>query len=119
MRGAVVAVRERGALARLALPRGRATASDAAVECALLDLVLDEADGGVDAAADSPGDLRLHRDREVAPDVLEEGLVGLREVVRILGQTLHRALAGGEHVAPVLQLRLGIDIRIDQILDRA
>src|SRR5207302_2610703 len=83
VRRAVVALRQRRALARLALPRRRAAAGDAAVERAGLDLLLDEVDRGVDTLRDGPGDLRLHGDREVAADVLEERLVRLREVMRI------------------------------------
>ena len=49
VRRAVVAVRERRALARLALARRRVAARDAAVERAGLDLLLDEPDRGVDA----------------------------------------------------------------------
>src|SRR4051795_10660816 len=119
MRRAVVAVRERRALTCLALARRRAAACNTAVERALLDLLLDEPDSGVDAGGNGPGDLRLNGDREVAPDVLEERLVGLREVMRILRQSLHRPLARGEHVAAVLQLRSGVDVGVDEILDRA
>ena len=62
-----------------------------------------------DALLHGPGDLRLHRDREVAPDVLEERPVGLREVERIGREPLHRLLAVGEHLAAVLEaLRLGV-----------
>ena len=89
------------------------------VERAGLDLLLDEADRGIDALVDRPGDLRLHGDREVAPDVLEERPVRLGEVVRICGEPLHRPLARREHLAAVLELRLAVDVRVDQILDRA
>ena len=66
-----------------------------------------------------PGDLRLVRDREVAADVLEEGVVGMREVARILGEALDALLARGEHVTAVLELLLGVHIRVDEVLDRA
>src|SRR5436190_22597293 len=56
---AVVALGQRGALTRLAFARGRAAAGDAAVECARLDLALDESDRRCDAFAHRPGDLRL------------------------------------------------------------
>jgi len=59
VRGAVVAVRERRALARLSLARGRAAAGNPAVEGAGLDLALDERDRGATpsrtAQATSPG----------------------------------------------------------------
>src|SRR5581483_9439488 len=119
VRRAVVAVRQRRALARLALARRRAAAGDAAVERAGLDLLLDEGDGRADALAHRPGDLRLRGDREVAADVLEEGPVGLGEVLRILGETLHRLLAGLEHLALVLELRLRVHVGVDLVLDRA
>src|SRR4051794_17284456 len=48
VRRAVVAFRQRRALAGLALARRRAAAGDAAVERAGLDLLLDEGDGGAD-----------------------------------------------------------------------
>src|SRR4051794_256490 len=92
VRRAVVAIRQRGALARLPLAGRRTAAGDAAVERALLDLVLDEPDRGVDAGGHGPRHLRLDGDREVAPDVLEEGLVRLGEVVRVSGEALHRSL---------------------------
>src|SRR5918911_4491438 len=93
MRRAVLAVRQRRPLARLALARGRAAARDAAVERAGLDLRLDERDGRRDALRHRPRDLRLRRDREVAADVLEERPLGLREVERVGRETLHRLLA--------------------------
>src|SRR3954451_15636752 len=66
VRRAVVALRERRPLARLAVTGGRAAAGDAAVERAGLDLVLDELHGRVDSLRHGPGDLGLARDREVA-----------------------------------------------------
>src|ERR687892_2044893 len=72
VRGAVLALGQRRALARLALARRRAAACDAAVERAGLDLRLDELDGGADPFRHRPGDLRLVGDGEVAADVLEE-----------------------------------------------
>src|SRR4051794_22558126 len=78
VRRAVVALGQRRALARLALPRRRAAARDAAVERARFDLLLDERDRGSHALLHRPGDLRLRRDREVPPDVLEERPVGAR-----------------------------------------
>src|SRR5580765_7287711 len=119
MRRTVVAVRERCPLTRLSLARRRAAASDPAVECTGLDLVLDEADGSVDALADGPGDLRLHGNREVAPDVLKESSIRLRKIVRIGGQPLHRPLAGREDFAAVFEVGPAVDIGVDQILDRA
>src|SRR3954454_6402319 len=116
---AVVALGERSPLARLALRRRRPAARDAAVEGALLDLLLDEGARGGHSLRHRPRDLRLDRDREVAANVLEEGTVRLREVVRVGGETLHRPLARGEHLTPVLELRLSVDVRVDQILDRA
>src|SRR5262245_37339984 len=97
VRRAVVAVRQRRALARLALARRRAAACNAAVERARFDLLVDERRRGVHALRDRPRDLRLARDREVAADVLEERAVGLREIERILGKAFHRLLARREH----------------------
>src|SRR5436190_21695465 len=94
---AVVALRERRPLARLALARRRAAAGDAAVQRAGLDLVLDELHRRVDPFGHGPGHLGLAGDREVAPDVLEEGAVRLREVERIAGEALHRLLTGHQH----------------------
>src|SRR5262245_43018264 len=118
VRGAVVALGKRRALARLALPRRRVAAGDPALERAVLDLLLDELDRSSDAVCDRPGHLRLHGDREIAPDVLEQRLVGLREVVRVGGESLHRAFTGGEHLAPVVELGLGVDVGVDEVLDR-
>src|SRR5687767_2449047 len=85
VRRAVIALGQRCALAGLALSRGRPAPCDPAVECARLELLLDEADRRADALGDRPGDLRLCRDREKAPDVLEQCPVGLREIVRVSG----------------------------------
>src|SRR5262245_37522329 len=65
VRGAVVALGERRALARLALARGRPAAGDPAVEQPRLDLLLDEVDRGLHAFLHGPGDLRLRGDGEV------------------------------------------------------
>src|SRR5205814_7542029 len=97
VRRAVVAFRERRALARLPFPRRRTAARDTAVERTGLDLLLDERDRGGDAFLNRPGDFRLRRDREVATDVLEQRAVGLREVERIACEPLHRLLALLEH----------------------
>src|SRR4051794_21520196 len=85
VRRAVVALGQRRALARLALPRRRAAARDTAVERARFDLLLDERDRGSHALLHRPGDLRLRRDREVPPDVLEDPRVGFREVGGVAG----------------------------------
>src|SRR5512132_4586940 len=119
VRRAVVAVGQWGALARLALARRRAAARDTAVERTCLDLRLDERACGGDSLAHSPGDLRLRGDREVAPDVLEEGPLGLREVERVGRQTLHRLLASIEHLTTVFDAGLGVDVGVYEILDRA
>src|SRR4249919_3102633 len=115
VRRAVVAVGQRRALARLALACRHATAGDAAVKRARLDLALDERNRRRDALAYGPGDLRLARDGEIAAEILEQGPVGLREVERILGQPLHRLLACLEHLAPVLHAGLGVDVRVYEI----
>src|SRR5436853_6841308 len=98
VRRAVVAVGQRCPLAGLALARGRAAARDAAVEGAGFDLRLDERAGGGDALAHGPGDLRLRGDREVAPDVLEEGPIRHREVTAVGGEALQPRLARPETV---------------------
>src|SRR4051812_37716500 len=104
VRRAVVALGKRRALARLPLARRRAAPRDPTVERAGLDLLLDERHGRVDSLRHRPGDLRLHRDREEAADVLEQPLVRLGEVVRVGREALHRALARCEHVPAVLEL---------------
>src|SRR5437773_12201932 len=96
VRRAVLALGQRRALAWLPLASCRPAACDAAVEGACVDLLLDEFDRGRDAFVDCPGNLRLRRDRKVAANVLEEGAIGICEVVRILGQALHRLLARRE-----------------------
>src|SRR6266849_1364217 len=117
MRRAVVAVRQRRALTRLPLARRRAAAGDAAVERAGLDLLLDEPDCSIDTLRDRPRDLRLHGDRKVTTDVLEERPIRLREVVWIRGEPLHRSFTRCKHLAPVLEMGLDVDIGVDQILD--
>ena len=119
VRRAVVALRERRALARLPLARRRPTAGDPAVERTGLDLRLDELDRGADPLGHGPGDLRLLRDGEIAADVLEERLVRAREVAGILGEPLDAVLACGEDVTAVLELLLDADVRVDQVLDAA
>src|SRR5437016_8108342 len=119
VRRAVVAVGQRGALARLALARRRAAARDTAVEGAGLDLRLDERASGGDSLAHGPGDLRLRGDREVASDVLEESALRLREVERVGRQTFHRLLARLEHLPAVFDAGLGVDVGVYEILDRA
>src|SRR5580765_7003618 len=118
MRRAVVALGKRRALAGLALAGRRTAAGDAAVEGARLDLILDEGDGCGDSLLHGPGDLGLHGDREITPDVLEEGAVGLREVQRVGREPLHRLLAVGEHLTPVLQALRRRHVRVDEVLDR-
>src|SRR3954451_12823499 len=118
VRGAVVALGKRCPLARLALPRRRAAARDAAVERTGLDLLLDEALCRLHTLRDRPRNVRLAGDREVAADVLEERAVRLREVERIGGETLHRVLARLENGAPRLDLRVAVAVRIDHVLDR-
>ena len=119
MRRAVVALRQRRALAGLALAGRRAAAGDAAVERAGLELLLDEADRGADAFLHGPGHLRLRGDREEAANVLEKGAIGLGEIVRVGREPLHRLLALLEHGTPGLELNCRLRIRIDQVFDRA
>src|SRR5688572_29085959 len=102
VRGAVVAARKRRPLARLALAGRRLAACDAPVEQPGFELGLDERDSRVHALAHRPGDMGLCRDREVAADVLEEGAIRAREVVRVLGQARHRLLALAQHGTAVL-----------------
>src|SRR5690349_16170276 len=93
VRRAVVAIRQRRSLAGLALARRRLAAGDAAVERAGLDLLLDERDRCADPFPDRPGDTSLRGDREIAADVLEQGTVGTREILRVGGEARHRQLA--------------------------
>src|SRR6266550_1632102 len=92
VRRAVVAFRQRCALAGLALARRRVAVRDASFEGARLDLLLDELHRRADSLVYRPGNLGLRRDREVPANLLEERPVGLREVVRIGGEPLHRPL---------------------------
>src|SRR6476620_10058659 len=108
VRRAVVAVRQRRALAGLALARRRLAAGDAAVERAGLDLLLDERDRGADTLADRPGNAGLRGDRKVAANVLEKRSVGAREILRIGGEARHRQLALLQHGAARLEARLVI-----------
>jgi len=119
VRGAILALGERRALARLTLASRRAAAGNAAVERAGLDLRLDEVDRGSDPLGHGPGDLRLLRDGEIAADVLEERLVRALEVAGILGEPLDALLTRGEDVTAVLELLLDADVRVDQVLDAA
>src|SRR5580704_2247146 len=116
---AVVPLRQRRTLARLALPRRRMAVGGSPLEGPRLDLLVDELDRRLDAVGHGPGDLGLHGDREVPPDVLEQRPVGPCEVVGIRCQPLHRAFAGREHLAPIAELGVPVDVRIDQILDRS
>src|SRR5262249_4342965 len=109
---AVVALGKRRPLARLALARRRVAAGDSALERAPPDLLLDEPDGGADALVHGPRDLRLDGDREVAADVLEERAIRLREVVRVGGEALHRALTCRQHLAAVLELGRPVDVGV-------
>jgi hypothetical protein len=59
VRRAVIALGERGSLARFALAGRRPATRNTAVERARLDLGLDESDRGGDALGHRPGDLRL------------------------------------------------------------
>src|SRR5262245_26557226 len=97
VRRAVVAARQRRSLAGFALSRRRVAAWHAAVEEAGLDLLLDERGRRADAFLHCPGDLSLRGDREVAADVGEERPVRLGEVVRVVGEALHRLLTLAEH----------------------
>ena len=119
MRGAVLTLGERCALARLSLARRRPAAGDPAIERTGLDLGVDVLDGRPDPLGHRPGDLRLIGDGEVAPDVLEERPVGVCEVARILGEPLDALLARGENLPPVLELLLGLGPGIDEVLDGA
>src|SRR5919108_4333799 len=119
VRRAVVALGQRRPLAGLALAGRRVAARHAADEGARLDLLLDERNRGADALVDGPGDLCLRRDREVAADVLEERPFGLREVLRIAREPLHRLLARLEHRPTVLDLLLRAHVRVDEVFDRA
>src|SRR5215510_10629660 len=83
VRRAVVATGKRRPLARLALPGGRVAPCDASVEQPGLDLLLDERRRRADALTHRPGDARLCRDGEVAPNVREERAVRASEVVRV------------------------------------
>src|SRR5436189_2157266 len=118
VRGAVVAFGQRRPLAWLALARRCAAASHAAVERAGLALLLDEGHRGGDSFVHGPGHLGLHRDREVAPDVLEQGLVRFGEIEGVSRKPLHRLLAVSENSAAIFEALHLRNVRIDQILDR-
>jgi hypothetical protein len=104
VRRAVVALRERSALAGLPLACRCPATGDTAVEGTGLQLLLDEADSCADAFLHCPGHLGLRGDREEAANVLEQGAIGLCEVVRVRGQPLHRLLALLENSTTRLEL---------------
>src|SRR6187399_325621 len=104
VRRTVVPTGKRRTLTRLALSRGRVAAGDSAIEEAGFDLLLDERGRRADALLHGPGDLRLRRDREVAPDVSEERPVRPCKVMRIVGEPGHRALALDEYRASIPEL---------------
>jgi hypothetical protein len=92
-------------------------AGHAAVEGAGLDLLLDERDGSADPLVDGPGDLRLRRDREIVPDVLEQRPLRLGEVLGVAREPFHRLLAGLEHRTAILDLFRLRHIRVDEVFD--
>src|SRR5205807_10244246 len=57
-------------------------------------------------AMDHAVDAHLPRHREMDPDVVEERARRPREVVAVVGQPAERPLAGVEHIAPRVGLRL-------------
>src|SRR6476660_4649000 len=116
MRGAVLAVGQRRTLARLALA-GRRLALVRLALTRALELVEDVHHGCVDVPVNRSVDSRLVRDREQMPDLREEALAGLREVLRIAGQPLDRRLATLKHPAAGLLGGDGVGVRIDEILD--
>ena len=94
MRRAVLALGHRAALARLALARERTAAAEQVA--AALELRL----GGLDDARDHLVHRHVHacllRDREVAPDLLEQAARRAREVAGIGGEPFDRGLTGGQ-----------------------
>jgi hypothetical protein len=93
--------------------RGKLTARER------LDLLLDEGSRRADALTNGPGDPCLRGDREVPTDVREERSIRPREVVRVVRETLHGLLALHENRSPVLELRVRIGVRVDEVLDGA
>src|SRR5918911_1037673 len=69
VRGAVLAIRQRRALARLALARGRPAARRGAL-AASLQLLVDVGDRALDVVVDHAVDARLLRDREEMADLV-------------------------------------------------
>ena len=115
VRRAVLAARQRRALAGLALAGGGAAAGVGLVQPVELDL--DRCPGQADHALDRVEDARLLGDREVAADLLEEAAGGLREVARIAREPLHGRLRRLEHAPTRLGHTDGVRMRIDEVFE--
>src|SRR5690348_1740595 len=115
MRGAVLAIRQRRALARLALA-GRRLAAGHSLTVAL-ELGQDELHRALDVPIDRRVDARLVGDREQVPDLLEEALARLREVVRVARQSLDGRLARLQHPTLCFGYRDRVGVGVDEILD--
>ena len=116
VRRAVLPIGQRRPLARLALA-GRRLALVRLALARALELVEDVHDRRADVPVDRPVDAHLIRDREQMPDLREEALAGLREVLRVAGQPLDRRLAALQHPATGLLGGDGVGMRIDEVLD--
>ena len=94
VRRAVLALGHRAALARLALARERAAAAEQIA--ATLELGLGGLDDARDDLIDRDVHARLLRDREVAPDLLEEAARRAGEVAGVGSEPFDRGLTGGQ-----------------------
>jgi hypothetical protein len=110
VRRAVLAARQRDALARRPLARAGVTAERAAVDRQALLLTLrDVPVGDAHVAVDHPVDAHLTRHREMRPDVVEQRARRAREVVAIAREARERALTCVEQVAAGLRRHSVLD----------
>src|SRR4051812_1925610 len=112
---AVLAVGQRGALAGLALAGGRLAAGHALA--VPLDLLEDVGDGGTDVTVDRVvGPWRVGG-REEVPNLVEQAMWRLREVVGIASQPLDRRRRGLQHAGLAIRYGNRFRVRNDEILD--
>src|SRR5688500_10297603 len=99
---AVLAARERHALARGALAGSGVAAQRAAVERdARAGVLVDVPDRELHVALDDGEHAQLAADREEHADLVEQRARGTREVVAVGGEPLHRGLARAQHLLAV------------------
>src|SRR6476661_67300 len=117
MTGAVAVVRQRHALARRALSRGRAALERVAVRVVALPRHLREPFvGGGDVTAHDAIDALLAAHREVKANVVEQRSCRPREIVAIRDHALDRGLAGCQHAMVVDPSTAIARVRLEDLL---